>query len=108
MGSGLLVQTVGLRVVCDMDKHQQTVVEGNLPLDRMVSEIQGTNVEVEAVHLGKFLEALLLTSGSLASFLLFQPWLVGLTGVVKKSTLQVNDCGVDLFQGRLDSKGELN
>jgi hypothetical protein len=60
MGSDISVRQAVLLLVCDMDKHQRTMVEDKLLQGRMVNGILGTNVQVEMVRPGKFLEPLLL------------------------------------------------
>ena len=92
MGSDISVRQAVLLSVCDMDKHQRTVVQDKLPQGRMVNRILGTNVQVEMVRPGKCLGALLLPLAclllyaSLESLVLLQPWVTGMIGV--KGTLR--------------------
>jgi hypothetical protein len=92
MGSDMSVRQAALLLVCDMDKHQRTMIEDKLPLGRMANGILGTNVQVEMLRPGKCPGTLLLPLACLlllaspVSFLLLQPWVTGMTGV--KGTLR--------------------
>jgi hypothetical protein len=91
-------------MACEIDKHQETMVEDKLPLDRLVNIVQGTNMEAGRERQGKCLEALPLFLDSPLPLPSLLPWMIGMTSVESESAVLVRDCGGDiLFYGRLEA-----